>query len=664
MAVAGRTHDITLSTVGGTALGFMLYRKNGRRGYVIQDAPTIQPASPSLGELREAQFVPEISMLASETNWQGGIGGDNHETHPFQLATAVKIDASVFGKLQNAKEVTVTTVDTQPDVYKASGFALVGTEVWSFVGRDVFSRNAATTWAIATEPVNAANIYRNGVEFSGNTIVPSWLAADDTPQRYLYRADADANDGAGAGVEWTRIGAGAGTQIIGVKYLAKGKNSANADILWGASVLRADATYGTNIIVSTTNPTAIASWSSEVSIGDTASAITGLVPDGDDLLILKTDGIWAYYSDGTQENLTPDFEGYAHPDNFRGAYNWNGHVLLPKGAGGLWELSEGKLYDISLELRVPDDTTLAGRVVAITGDPDALFILVQDTTNLKYHLMMAKWLDVGDTRDYRWHHLGSIAYTTDTVEEHIAMLSDGVPSGSTIFHRIWIGVESTGSNLLPYFYPLSSDTSIGFTNDTDAVAQFAKYDAGRAQVNKTFAAIDFQSANLGAGGRQYAAEYRIDAGSWLTTLTDASGNADGIVDTSPNQTMTFPAGTTGRVLELRVKPALTSVGTTSPELLSVRYTSTLRPPATAMLPLSLHLGRGVMNLNGSSIGRPVQDLAQLRVWDSQAAEVTLVDAERTSRSVVFVAGKMRVTELSNEAGMSPSYKVDVLLATV
>src|SRR3990167_3942253 len=252
----------------------MLYRgKGGRRGYVIQDAPTIQPTSPSLGEQREAQFIPEIAMNMSESDWRGGIGGDNHETHPFQLATAVKIDASVRGKIQNAREITATTVDTAPDVYKATGFALVGTEVWAFVGRDVFSRNAATTWAIGTEPVNAANIYRNGVEFSGNTVVPSWLAADDTPQRYIYKADADAN--------WTRIGAGTGTQIIGVKYLAKGKNSAGADILWGASVLRADATYGTNIIVSTTNPTSIATWSSEVSIGDTAAPITGIVEDGD-----------------------------------------------------------------------------------------------------------------------------------------------------------------------------------------------------------------------------------------------------------------------------------------------------------------------------------------------------------------------------------------------
>lgn len=671
LAKANVTHDITISTVGGTALGFMRYRDgNQRRDYTIQDAPTIQPASPSLGEIREAQFPPEISMVFSQSDWRGGIGGENTETHPFQLATAVKIDTSVRGLLQNAREITAVTVDTNPDVFKATGFAIVGTEFWAFMGRDVYSRSGATTLAIGTEPINAANIYRNGLEFGDYTIAASWVAATDLPTRFIHKRDADA--------DWTLGAAGTGTQVNGAKYFAKGKNSAGADILWGGYVSRADATTGSNIIVSTSDitlPLAPANWSSEVSIGDSAAPITGLVSDGDNLLILKTDGIWAYYSDGTQENLTPDFEGMAHPDNFRGAYNWNGHVLLPMGAGGLMELVDGKLYDISMLISAPDATAvgssatqpaLHGRVVAITGDPQSLFILVQDTTNTRYHLLMAKWLEMGDVYNYRWHHLGWTVYTTDTVEEHSALMADGVPSGSTIFRRIWIGVESTGSNLLPTFLPQETDTSEGFTNDTDAVAQFTGYDAGRVQVSKTFASINIESANLGAGGRLYEVEYRLNrTGSWLTDVTFTGGTVGGnTCDLSPNQTATFPAGTTGRILELRVKPALTTVGTTGPQILSIRVTSTLRPPATAMLPLSLHLGDGVRQLNGAFGGRPKLDLAQLITWDEQAAEVTVVDERGTSRSMVFVAGNMKITELSNEAGMRPSYRVDILLATV
>ena len=666
MSKAGVTHDLTISTVSGTALGFMLWRgKGSRRGYGIADSPTVQPIVPSIGEATEASFPSNIAMYFSQTDWRGGIGGDTSQTDPLRLADGVKIDSSIYGKIQNAREVKATTVAaTAPDAYKATGFALVGTEVHGFVGQDVYQWNYTTkNWDILNEPVNAANIYRNGVEFAGDTFVPSWLAADDTPARYIHKADADA--------QWTRIGAGTGTQTIGFKYCAAGKNADGDNLFWAAYILRADATYGKNIIVSTTDPTTIASWSSEVAIGDSAAEITGLLIDGDTVIVLKTDGIWAYYGDTGQENLTPDFEGMAHPDNFRGAINWNGHILLPGGVSGLYELTGGSLFSIGPDIFAPNLTTLQGRVVAMAGEPTALFIMVQDTANLKMHILMAKWVELNGGINYRWHHVGSIAYTTGATPSHSAMLAEGVPSGSTIHHRIWLGVESTGSNLLPYFYPLATDDEDGFTNDTDAVATFDKYDAGRSQVQKTFASVDLEVANLGAGGRQYLVDYRLDAGTWSTEgggpakLADSSGNADGVVDTTTSsQTLTFPSGTTGKVLELRAYPALTTVGTTSPEIRGIRVTCTLRAPATKILPLSLHLGDGVRNLNGSVGGRPKLDLAQLETWDAQAAEVTVVDPRGTSRDMVFVSGKLKVTEVNNEARRRPEYKVDITLATV
>jgi len=83
-----------------------------------------------------------------------------------------------------------------------------------------------------------------------------------------------------------------------------------------------------------------------------------------------------------------------------------------------------------------------------------------------------------------------------------------------------------------------------------------------------------------------------------------------------------------------------------------------------MLPLSLYLGDRVRLLNGSIGGRPQLDLAQLETWDAQAAEVSVVDSRGTSRSMVFVSGRLKVTEIANEAGMRSEWKVDVLLATV
>lgn len=633
----------------------MRYRgANGQRPrkFMLGDAKTLEPRVLSMGELTEAEFPPQYSLYFSESDWRGGIGGEFHKSTPLQLATSVKIDASVLGKLQLAREVKSTTVGSNPDNYKPSGFAIVGTEVWAFIGRDVYIWNYGTTsWDIMTEPQAANVTYRNGVEFKGKTYAACWDSSD-VPTRYIYKADADA--------QWTLIAASAGNYP---KYIAKGKNVDGDDLLFGGN-------FGSgavnNLRTSSADPTVGASWATAIAIGDSSSEITGLLSDGQTVLILKTDGIWAYYADGTQQNLTPDFASMAHPDNFRGAYMWNGHALLPLGAGGLMELSEGKLYDISLKLRVPNDTTLHGRVVAITGDPQSLFILVQDTTNLKYHLLMAKWLELDGTYKYRWHHLGSIAYTTDTVEEHITLFAEGVPSGANIHHRVWIGVESTGSSLLPYFYPLDTDAEDGFTNDTDVIAQFQKFDANLPKVNKSFASVDIESANLGAGGRLFTVEYRVDNGSWLTDLTFTGGTVGGnTCDLSPNQTATFPNGTTGKILEIRVKPALTSVGTTSPELLHIRVTAQLRPSTLKVLPLSLHLADGQRLLNGTIATRgPVADLSQLETWDAQAAEVIVADDRSTTRNMVFLPGLMKVEEIHHEAYRRPEYIVGVVLAEV
>lgn len=654
MATAGVTHDLTIATIG-----FMLWRgRNGRRAYSIVDAQTLNPRVLSMGELTQAEFPPEIQQFWTQEDWRGGIGGLTHRQDPSMLAISVKMDASTRGKLLPARELRVTTIDpadANPDNFKPSGFATVGTEVWSSMGRDVYVWDYTNTrWDIQTEPQAANVTYHNGVEFSGYTYMACWDASD-VPTRYIYKADADA--------QWTLVAASAGNYP---KYIVKGKNSAGADLLFGGN-FGASATH--HLRTSTAAPTIGTSWTSAVAIGDSASAINALVNDGDTVLICKTNGVWAYYADGTQENLTPEFEANAHPNHFKGAMGWNGHVLLPLGQGGMMDFFEGKLYDVSFSKSIPTPVAatqpqLDGVVVAITGNPDAVFVLVQDSANLQFHLLMGKWLDLAGERGFRWHHIGIVTYVTGATVDHCTLFAEGIPSGANVHYRVWVGVESTGSNLLPYFYPLDSDAQEGYTNDTDAYAQTVQFDANLPKVEKTWAKVDFETRNLGAGGRQFAVTYRIDNGSWLTTLTDASGNADGIVDASPTQTMTFPNATTGKILELQIAPKLTNVGTTAAELWNFRVTSQLRPDTLKILPLTLYLADKQRLLNGALRGRPVLDLAQLETWDAQAAEVAVVDARGTSRQMVFLPGRMKVEEMANEALHRPEYRVTTFLVEV
>jgi len=324
MPVANVTHDLTIrevSTNESTALGFMLLANANRlRGHKVGAARTIQPRVLSMGELTESEAPVEIELLWFQENWQLGVGGINHRLDPKKIAFGVKADTS-DSTMKPASEWQTLGTDTCPTLQFPTGFASVGTEMWAFYERQAFKLKytGSEEWNSAETPDNVAKAYRNGVEFEGKTYVPGWTSDNTaTPLKYIFKSDADCN--------WTvHPGVNAPNNF---KYFSKGVNAAGAPVLWGAF-------QGTtnNVIRNATDPSSdtSATWSAAVAIGSTDSEITGLVQDGDTLLVCKTNGIWAYFQDGTSRNLTPEYEAAVLPDNFRGAFNWNGHVLLPLG---------------------------------------------------------------------------------------------------------------------------------------------------------------------------------------------------------------------------------------------------------------------------------------------------------------------------------------------
>jgi len=172
------------------------------------------------------------------------------------------------------------------------------------------------------------------------------------------------------------------------------------------------------------------------------------------------------------------------------------------------------------------------------------------------------------------------------------------------------------------------------------------------------------TANLGAGGRLWTVSYRVDAGSWLATLTDAAGNADGVVDVSPSQTLTFPAGTVGNILELKAVPALTTVGTTPPELGPIRVTYQIRPTRLILMPATFYLAAGQMRSSGVRTGRPGADLTQLETWANGSRELTVIDPRGTSRQMQIFPGSLRIQRIKNASTMRPEYEVGLLFSQV
>ncbi len=625
MAASLKTHTITIedTSAGTPKVGLML-----RAPLSIKDIETPVPRT----------------LTWTQEDWRGGLGGRIHRLDAKRYASAVKMDATVEGILQLARDLIVTTDDTAPTAYKPGGFAIVGTEIWSFQERDVYSLTYATNiWVKATAPQAVAVVYRNGVTYGLNTYVPAWLVSDNTPGTYIYRADADANDGAGAGVEW--ILSTLATKTF--KYFCKTRNADGDEILIGGNAGSTNA----HKIYSSSAPTNAGSWTLLATIGNSDSEITGLGVDGNTVLVAKTNGIWAYYADGSVKNLTSDSE-MAHPDNFRGLYNWHGHLLVPMGSGGMRDLSNGEMYDVSMKDRyAPEQTNLHGRVLAIAGDETRLFILVLDTTNKKYHLLMATWDEFEGAQDFRWHHVGNITYTgtmTTAIANHATLFAEGIPSGTTLHHRIWVGVEGPSDSLLPYYYPLPDpdDANLVFTNDDDSQFVTVVYDANPEQEPILEAKVDFKTAYLGSGGTDHYVEvkYRVDGGSWTyVTGTQATST----LTTSP-QTLTFASEVNGKTLELQFLPFQGTTTTTSPQIKAFTVTMSLRPTPLKQVDIQGYIADNMILKNGSRGGTPKADLAQLISWNGGVPEVTLKypDASGASTSLAceFLPGTFQQSE--------------------
>ena len=479
-------------------------------------------------------------------------------------------------------------------------------------------------------------------------------------------------------------------------------------------------------------------WSAATTIGDSSSPITGLVGVGTNIYVVKTDGLYKY--DGTTvTEIDTALRAWRHPDFGRGSFKFKDNIMIPKGTGGMlrYDVTDDVMHDVSLEDIMPDRTELHGRVCAGWSEPDRFFILVHESANTKYHVLMA--IETSRTTpDFAWHHIGEVSYTTSTDPDHVNLMVESVPSGSETHHRLWIGVESTGSNLYPYYYPMTDDVDDNYTNDGDANVVTAVWNAKFSDVDKLLDDITCTTANCGAAESTNAyieVQYRVDGGSW-TWITGTQTTSQ---LTSSPQTLTFASGVNGKLIELRflfrdaasdttttlngaINDSTTSVvytgsdvfsvgdiiridseymdvtavnagtntltvtrghvnsdaashadteaiyrtavGTTTPELQEFVLRSQVRMGALKLLPLAIHVGDEVPNRAGALEKDSTGLMTQLRSWNAQTDEVTVVDELGTSRECIFLPGTFKEQVVSHEYLRRPVYRVDFILAEV
>ena len=253
MPKAGITHDITIEDHDETGRrGFMLARdKQGRRGLTRRDAETIRPRVLSMGELTQAELPPELELTWFQEDWVLGVGGVNDRLDTKRIAMSEFIDASTPGVLKLARDLQASTLNGTPGSFEPSGFALAQDRattngldpvLWAFVGKDLFQWNETDDdfdiYNSGTEPQNVDVIYKNGIQFGTNVVVPAWYGGtdgNDTPYFYIYKAiDSDS---------W--VVSNVITTGARMKYMAKGRNSSGDEILWGGNNL-SDTGINTN----------------------------------------------------------------------------------------------------------------------------------------------------------------------------------------------------------------------------------------------------------------------------------------------------------------------------------------------------------------------------------------------------------------------------------
>jgi len=449
--------------------------------------------------------------------------------------------------------------------------------------------------------------------------------------------------------------------------VVRGYGTAASDPAGGEAIFL----YQPNVVKNSVDPTNSGSWTTATTIGEDDQPITGLAVDGDSttLFIAKTDGVYSHGLDenGTlvTRNITAEFRQFGHTGNFHGIYAWNGHILLPVGTGGLLDLdlATGLVNDISLSTLAPDQTNLHGRVLAMHGDYQCLFMLVKDTSSEKLHLILAKLVTGADGTQFRYTVLQEMGAGATIADIQSNIMVDAALDNH---RRVWIGFTESSVSEVPRYYPfgkVDDDVGDGFTDDTDAEVITVEFDKNLPNVPMHISSIEIKSNNLLAGTRRIDTDFRVDR------AIDSSGTAvyetGPAFSTSPVQEFDFPHGTFGKLLELRIKPVLTSIGTTSPEGVSIRVIWQIQPDPREIIPMRIVIADGQQKLNGATGGSPKKLLAQLNKWDKSASDLVLgTPNDDDDRSVLMIPGSLRVREIANEPGRRPEQLVTFDLVRV
>ena len=270
-----------------------------------------------------------------------------------------------------------------------------------------------------------------------------------------------------------------------------------------------------------------------------------------------------------------------------------------------------------------------GQMMVIPADPTSFYAVVNQPGETTYHILRAALFNIRGRTDWRWSHLGTVDYTTDSPSADATDWRNLIGSvwGAEDYHLLLLGLHGTATQ--PYriadLREENNHVSISLPQAPDETAtpfmRTTVMDAGFRNVQKRFSSVVIRSGKLSDTANKIQVVARLDGREWFFLSHNRSAAAAEL--TMDSASLRFPSESVGYILELEFRPYYSGSGP-APFIESFTVDGELRPEAKEMYPMLAMLTDQQEMLNEAVDYVPAGvKLKALRGWRDTAREVAV-----------------------------------------
>jgi len=382
---------------------------------------------------------------------------------------------------------------------------------------------------------------------------------------------------------------------------------------------------------STTDPTSSA-WSGVTNVAASYDDITDLITKSGALYVMKEDKPYYLDSSGNVlDDLAPELESLRSAASGKNAFIWKNKLYIPCGAQGLLETDGTTNRFINPAGYATNVGDYTGRVMAVAGDEEWLFVAVHNPGRLgtagATEILAGREETVGGTTEWVWHPIAEFASGVGEAVETMYI--------STVYKkRLWIATKSSANPLyyitLPTKYGnITEDTNRDFQSNTFFETPFLH--ANFKDTDKAYPQLDVAMVHTYNPNLFFQAHYKTLSNSTYTHIANYTGSA-----TSMFQTNYLPLNPSDKMIRLKFT-ANTANAQLTPIMSSFNLKGVLYPPkrtiiaCTARCADSITLKDGTIDSSSTVLIKSCLDEGKEASWP-----VTMYDVDGNVRYVKFL----------------------------